>query len=69
MRPRTRGTRIGEQGRAAQRGGCRDRHSSAPAGVGPTLAYGRIQEALAGSFDRTMEQQMAFERTAFRSRH
>jgi 2-(1,2-epoxy-1,2-dihydrophenyl)acetyl-CoA isomerase len=33
---------------------------------GPTLAYGRIKKLLRGSFDRTMEQQMAFERTAFR---
>ena len=33
---------------------------------GPTLAYGRIKRLLRGSFDRTMQQQMACERTAFR---
>ena len=33
---------------------------------GPTQAYGRIKKLLRGSFDRTMEEQMALERTAFR---
>lgn len=33
---------------------------------GPTLAYGRINRLLRGSFDRTMREQLARERTAFR---
>ena len=33
---------------------------------GPTLAYGRIKRLLRGSFDCTMKEQMARERTAFR---
>ena len=33
---------------------------------GPTQAYGRIKKLLRGSLDRTMEEQMSLERTAFR---
>lgn len=34
--------------------------------AGPTLAYGRVKKLLRGSFDRTMEEQMAMERIAFK---